>query len=157
MTLRKALVIADDSPEFGAALRYACRRANATGGLIVLLRVLEPTEFEHWSGVREELERQEREEAERILSEVGEQVIALTGKLPEAVILQADSTKSAIRAAVSADPDIKVIVLASAAAGRGPGPLVESLARDGVNWGARRLPVTVVPGDLTDDEIEGLA
>ena len=41
--------------------------------------------------------------------------------------------------------------------GRGPGPLVASLAKDGVTWGARKVPVTLVPGDLTDEEIADLA
>jgi hypothetical protein len=34
--------------------------------------------------------------------------------------------------------------------------LVASLAKEGVAWGGRKLPVTVVPGDLTDAEIEEL-
>jgi hypothetical protein len=58
---------------------------------------------------------------------------------------------------VADDADIKILVLAASTSGKGPGPLVASIARDGVNWGGRKLPVTVVPGDLTDDEIADLA
>ena len=47
--------------------------------------------------------------------------------------------------------------LAAAVGGRGPGPLVASLAKEGVQWGARKVPVTLVPGDLTDEEIAELA
>lgn len=157
MSSRKFLVIADDSPEFGAALRYACRRARSTGGHVALLRVIEPAVFEHWSGVREEMERQEREEAEALLQKLAEQVVSETGRTPEFIIKHAENTKSAIRAVVARDPDIKILVLAAAAGGKGPGPLVASIAREGVNWGARKLPVTVVPGDLTDEEIADLA
>jgi hypothetical protein len=63
MSQRKFLVVADDTPEFQVALRFACRRARSTGGYVALLRVIEPEYFEHWSGVREEIERQAREEA----------------------------------------------------------------------------------------------
>lgn len=157
MSSRKFLVIADDSPEFGAALRYACRRARSTGGHVALLRVIEPAVFEHWSGVREEMERQEREEAEALLQKLAEQVLSETGRAPEFIIKHAENTKAAIRAVVARDPDIKILVLAAAAGGKGPGPLVASMAREGVNWGARKLPVTVVPGDLTDEEIADLA
>lgn len=157
MSSRKFLVIADDSPEFGAALRYACRRARSTGGHVALLRVIEPAVFEHWSGVREEMERQEREEAEALLQKLAEQVVSETGRAPEFIIKHAENTKAAIRAVVARDPDIKILVLAAAAGGKGPGPLVASIAREGVNWGARKLPVTVVPGDLTDEEIADLA
>ena len=59
---RKFLVVVDDSPEFDAALRYACRRARSTGGRVALLRVIPPGTDQHWSGVREEIERQQRHE-----------------------------------------------------------------------------------------------
>ena len=157
MAARKFLVIADDSAEFGAALRYACRRAQSTGGHVALLRVIEPAVFEHWSGVREEMERQELAEAEAVLQRLAEQVVAQMGTAPEFLIKHAENTKAAIRSVVAEDPEIKILILAAAVGGRGPGPLVASIAKEGVNWGARKLPVTVVPGDLTDEEIADLA
>ncbi|WP_332769865.1 universal stress protein [Phenylobacterium sp.] len=157
MSQRKFLVIADDSPEFQAALRFACRRARSTGGHVALLRVIEPAVFEHWSGVREEIERQAREEAEQVLQKMAEYVVEQSGMAPEFIILDADNTRTALRKVISEDPDIKILVLAAAVGGRGPGPLVASIAKEGVKWGTRKVPVTVVPGDLTDDEIADLA
>ena len=157
MSPRKFLVVADDSSEFDAALRFACRRARSVGGRVVLLKVLEPAEFEHWSGVRDEIERQEREEAEAVLQKLAEKVAEASGAAPEFDIRSAESLRLGIRAAVADDPEIKILVLAAAVGGRGPGPLVASLAKEGVSWGGRKLPVTVVPGDLTDDEIAALA
>ena len=157
MSQRKFLVIADDSPEFQAALRFACRRARSTSGHVALLRVIEPAVFEHWSGVRQEIERQAREEAEAVLQKMAEFVIAETGAPPEFVIVHAESTRAGIRKVISEDPAIKILVLAAAVGGRGPGPLVSSIAKDGVKWGTRKVPVTVVPGDLTDEEIADLA
>ena len=63
---RKFLVVVDDSPELGAALGYASRRAKSTGGRVVLLRALPGGSDEHWSGVRDEIRRQQREEAEAL-------------------------------------------------------------------------------------------
>ncbi|MES2722129.1 MAG: universal stress protein [Pseudomonadota bacterium] len=157
MSQRKFLVIADDSAEFRVALKFACRRARSTGGHVALLRVIEPAVFEHWSGVREEIERQAREEAEAILQKMAEFVIAETGMPPEFIIEHADNTRAALRRVISEDADIKILVLAAAVEGRGPGPLVASIAKEGVKWGARKVPVTIVPGDLTDDEIADLA
>ncbi len=157
MSQRKFLVIADDSQEFRAALRFACRRARSTGGHVALLRVLEPAVFEHWSGVRDEIERQAREEAEEVLQTMAEFVVAESGQPPEFILIEAESTRAALRKVISEDPDIKILVLAAAVGGRGPGPLVASIAKDGVKWGTRKVPVTVVPGDLTDEEIEDLA
>jgi nucleotide-binding universal stress UspA family protein len=157
MSQRKFLVVADDTPEFQVALRFACRRARSTGGYVALLRVIEPEYFEHWSGVREEIERQAREEAEAILQKSAELVQAETGLPPEFIIKHAENVRTALREVIAADPDIKILVLATAVGGRGPGPLVASLAKEGVTWGARKVPVTLVPGDLTDDEIAELA
>ena len=154
---RKFLVIADDSAEFQTALRFACRRARSTEGRVALLKVIEPAVFEHWSGVRDEIERQAREEAEATLQSVAELVVAETGTAPEFIIINADNTRAALRQVIGDDPDIKILVLAAAVGGRGPGPLVTSIAKEGVKWGARKVPVTVVPGDLTDDEIADLA
>lgn len=157
MSARKFLILADESPEFRAALRFACRRARSTGGHVAMLKVIEPAVFEHWSGVRDEIERQAREEAEANLQDFATLVIAETGKPPEFIIKHADNTRAALRQVISEDPDIKILVLAAAVEGRGPGPLVASIAKDGVKWGARNVPVTIVPGDLTDDEIADLA
>ena len=157
MSVRKFLVVADDTPEFQAALRFACRRARSTGGRVALLRVIEPEYFEHWSGVREEIERQAREEAEAVLQKSAELVVAETGAPPEFLIKNAENVRAALREVIGSDPDIKILVLAAAVGGRGPGPLVASLAKEGVQWGARKVPVTLVPGDLTDAEIAELA
>ncbi|WP_411289063.1 universal stress protein [Phenylobacterium sp.] len=157
MSKRKFLVVADDTPEYQAALRFACRRARSTGGHVALLRVIEPAVFEHWSGVREEIERQQRQEAETALQQSAEFVMAETGLPPEFLIINADSIRAALKQVLADDPDIKILVVAAAVGGRGPGPLVASLAKEGVTWGARKVPVTVVPGDLTDAEIADLA
>ncbi|HEX4712309.1 universal stress protein [Phenylobacterium sp.] len=157
MSQRKFLVVADDTPEYQAALRFACRRARSTGGRVAILRVIEPVVFEHWSGVREEIERQAHDEAEAVLQQSAEFVQAETGFPPEYLIVDADNVRAALRQVIGSDPDIKILVLAAASGGRGPGPLVMSLAKEGVTWGARKVPVTLVPGDLTDEEIADLA
>jgi hypothetical protein len=154
---RKFLVIADGSAEFGAALRFACRRARSTGGTVAVLQVLAPAVFEHWSGVRDEIDRQARESALEAAAVFTPLVQAETGRDPEVILVRADDTRDALRKAISADKDIKILVLAAAIGGRGPGPLVASIAREGVRWGGRNLPVTIVPGDLSDAEIDDLA
>ena len=157
MSQRKFLVVADDTPEYQTALRFACRRARSTGGRVAILRVIEPAVFEHWSGVREEIERQARDEAEAVLQQSAEFVQAETGFPPEYLIVDADNVRAGLRQVIGSDPDIKILVLAAAVGARGPGPLVMSLAKEGVTWGARKVPVTLVPGDLNDEEIADLA
>jgi len=152
---RKFLVVVDDSPEFDAALRYAARRAKSTGGRVVLLRVIPVSSDEHWSGVREEIQRQQRAEAEVLLTRLGEEAGARSGAQPVFLIEEGDP-QAAIRKVVGEDPDIKILVLASGEGGRA-GPLVAALLKQGAAFTGRKLPVTIVPGELTDTEIEDLA
>ncbi|MBU1347173.1 MAG: universal stress protein [Alphaproteobacteria bacterium] len=151
---RKFLVVADDSPEFEAALRYAARRAKSTGGRVALLRIMPGGGDEHWSGVREEIERQQRAEAEALLNRLGEGAAERSGAQPIFLIEEGDP-QAAIRKVVGEDPEIKILVLAAGNGGRGPGPLVSAVLKHGI--GGRKLPVTIVPGELTDAEVEDLA
>lgn len=100
--------------------------------------------------------RQQREEAEALLNRLGEKAADLSGASPVFLVEEAE-TRDAIRKAVEEDEDIKILVLAAATGGRGPGPLVSAMAKEGAGVGGRRLPITVVPGDLSDDEVEDLA
>jgi nucleotide-binding universal stress UspA family protein len=151
---RKFLVVVDDSPEFDAALRYAARRARSTGGRVVLLRVLPRQSDEHWAGVREEIERQQRAEAEALLNRLGEEAADRSGAAPVFLIEMGDAP-GAIAKVVAEDPEIKILVLA-AAHGRNPGPLVSAALKPG-GLSGRKLPVTIVPGELTEADIEDLA
>ena len=153
---RKFLVIADDSAEFGAALRYAARRARSTGGRVALLKVLQPSTNDYFAGVREEIEAQLRQDGEALLQKLGGEAEERSGATPE-FLIEVGETREAIKKVAAADPDIKILVLAAAVGGRGPGPLIAALAKDGVGFSGRKLPVTVVPGDLSDAEIEDLA
>lgn len=153
---RKFLVVVDDTPEMNAALGYASRRARSTGGHVVLLRVTPDATDEHWSGVRDEIRRQNREEAEALLSRLGEKVAERSGSAPVFLIYEGDAL-AAVRRAANEDPDIKILVLAASTGSRGPGPLVSTIIKQGVAVQGRKLPVTVVPGELTDEEIEDLA
>ena len=153
---RKFLVVVDDSPEFDAALRYAARRARSPGGRVALLRVIPVSSDEHWSGVREEIQRQQRVEAEALLTRLGQEASERSGA-PSIFLIEEGDPQAAIRKVVGGDPEIKILVLASAGGGKGPGPLVAAVLKQGAAFTGRKLPVTIVPGELTDAEIEDLA
>ena len=109
---RKFLVVVDDSPEFEAALRFASRRAKSTGGRVVMLRVLPTDSDAHWSGVREEIERQQRQEAEILLNRLGEEAQTRSGAAP-VFLIEKGEAQAAIKKVVAADPEIKILVLAA--------------------------------------------
>lgn len=152
---RKFLVVVDDSPEFEAALRYASRRARSTGGRVALLRVIPGGSDAHWSGVRDDIERELREEAEALLNRLGAEAAERSGAQP-LFLIESGDPQAAIRKVVGEDPEIKILVLAAGTGPRGPGPLVAAVVKQG-GFGGRKLPVTIVPGELTEADIEDLA
>lgn len=148
---RVFLVVVDDSEEREVALRYACLRARNGGGRVALLRVLEPVDMIEWAGVGVLMAEERREEAEKLLSGLGAQVQEITGGLPIVLIREGDP-RDELLALLEEDPRISILVLASAATGSGPGPLISALTG---RYASRvRVPLTIVPGGLDDKELE---
>ena len=155
--IRKYLVIAEDRPECRVACAVAARRArHSKNGRVLLLSILEPTHFEHWLGVGEEILHEARE-AHRALAKELSIIVAQQIDAPAEHVIREGEKVSQIRKAVESDPAVKVMVLGAGTGKKGPGPLVASLAREGFAFGDRHIPVLVVPGDLTDQEIDDLA
>ena len=76
---RKFLVVIDDTPECSRALLFAARRAEHTGGALVLLYVIVPGEFQHWVGVENIMRAEAMEEAEEALGTFADIVRAMLG------------------------------------------------------------------------------
>jgi nucleotide-binding universal stress UspA family protein len=147
----KFLVVVDDSPEVHAALRYATMRARNVGGGIVLLRVVPPPDFQHWMAVEKAMREEAREEAEKLLQQLAEVVHRDSGITPE-LIIREGNTRDELLALMAEDPMIRILVLAAAPGTQGPGPLVSSLA--GQMSGNLSFPITVVPGSMSDAELD---
>ena len=151
---RVFLVVVDETEEMRNALRYACRRARKTGGRVALLHVIEPLEFQHWLGVGRVMEEEVRAEAERRLQLLASEVYDQTGTLPVLHLREGDRAEQLVQL-LQEDPSISLLVLGTASgSGSSPGPLVTYLL---ANLGRRiRIPVTLVPGELTTEEIDAL-
>lgn len=150
----KFLTVVDDTPEARVALRFAASRAAKVGGGLAVLRVIQDgDDNQQWLAVAEAMREEAREEAERLLRDLASQVKELTGLVPE-VIIREGSLRTELIRLITEDPDVRILVLGAAPGPDGPGPLVSALA--GQMPGDFRIPVTVVPGKLTDQEIEEL-
>ncbi len=57
---------------------------------------------------------------------------------------------------IDQDEDIAVLTLGAATDAKGPGPLVASLA-EGTIAGSFPIPITIVPGNLTLEDLRALA
>ena len=154
--IRKFLVIADGSEESANAAYFAARRAKHSGGRVALLAVVEPSNFEHWLGVGETMRREATEAAEEALESLAEDIEAITGGRPD-MMLREGELLACLRAAIEEDSSLAVLVLSASIADDAPGPLIGALARGKGLFTGRKIPVTVVPGTLSRDEIDRLA
>lgn len=148
---RNFLVIVDDTPECRLALRFAGRRAKRTGGGVMLLKVIEPADFQHWMTVENLMREEAREEAEELLQTLAGEVSDLTGIVPEYRIREGTRVDE-ILALIEEEEGIRLLVLGASTDSEGPGPLVSRLA--GQMAGSMRIPVTIVPGNMTPAEID---
>lgn len=150
---RLFLVVVDDSDEMRVALRFAAMRALKTGGRVALLRVIEPGDFQHWVAVEEKMREEQREEAERLLERLGAEVTEVTQQMPILYVREGIVSEEIV-SLIKEEPDISILVLGAGTSKKGPGPLVSSLA--GKLSGEFPIPITVVPGTLSDDQIDKL-
>ncbi|CAN5288601.1 universal stress protein [soil metagenome] len=151
---RKFLVVIDDTPECGRALLYAARRAEHSGGALVLLYVIVPADFQHWVGVENIMRAEAMEEAETTLGRFADQARTYGSIEPELVIREGNRVEEVAKL-IDTDEDIAILVLAAGTGKEGPGPLVTMLA--GKQSATFPIPITVVPGHLDDAAISAIA
>jgi nucleotide-binding universal stress UspA family protein len=150
----KFLAIADDTPECSRAVRYATRRVARTGSKLVLLTIIPPQEAPQLLGVAALMKAEAEAEAQELLDGYVAQAQAIASVVPETALRSGDRA-AAIRDLIAKDEDIAVLVLAAGTGKEGPGPLVELLA--GKASGSFPIPIAIVPGHLTDEEIDSMA
>ena len=147
------LVVVDDSEELHQALYFACGRAKNTGGRIAMVYVIPPAEFAHWAGVGELMRQEAREKAEEAIAREAKHVEELTGK-PPLVFIREGKAADEIITLMTEEPNIRLLVLGADTKADTAGPLVSYLTGKGASQCP--TPVTIVPGNLTDEQIDHL-
>ena len=152
--MRKFLVVMDESPEFLNAIHYASSRAAKSGGVVEILGIIGPEEFQHWLGVADAMRAEAKERIEARFKEFSDWMIEKEGIEPELVIREGERANEVIEQ-IKADKEVGILVLGAGTSGEGPGPLVTQLvARQG---GDLPVPVTIVPGSMTKEAIEAVS
>jgi nucleotide-binding universal stress UspA family protein len=152
-TARKFLLVVDRSAELKSAVRFSCRRALHTGGQIVLFYCVPKRDSHFFATIGELMEREARGEAEETLKAVAADVYKQMGTYPQVVLREGD-TMDQLLAVIGEDASISVLVLGAGTGPEGPGAIVSALS--GKLAGQIRIPVTIVPGHLTDEQVDAL-
>lgn len=151
----KFLVVVDETVECARAVHFAARRSLRTGASLIMLGVVEPPEESlEFLGVGDAMRADAEGEVADSLDLAAERVRAKAGIEPE-IVLRSGEKAEAILDLIEQDEDISFLVLAAASGKEGPGPLVQQIAGGGA--GKFPVPVVIVPGDLSDEQIDALA
>ena len=145
---RKFLVVIDESPECERALTFAAYRVKRTGGTVVLMSLIQKPEF-IGLGVEDVLRAEAVEEAERNLDARLARIRDIGDVRTESVIREGEGAEE-IERVIDEDRDIAILVLAASISNEGPGPLVNHFAN---RANALPIPLTIVPGRMSDEEI----
>jgi nucleotide-binding universal stress UspA family protein len=151
---RVFLVVVDETAEHHLALHYAARRVAHTGGRLALLHVIEPGDFQHWISVEELAREERREAAEQLMQRLCDQISPVAGSMP-IVYIREGRPQEELVTLISEEPDISILVLAAGTGQAGPGPLISFLT--GKPAARLRIPITIVPGGLTIEQIDALS
>jgi nucleotide-binding universal stress UspA family protein len=150
--MRKFLVVLDDSRECYNAMRFAAMRAAKTGGGVTILAVIPPEEFQHWIGVGERMRAEARERIEAHY-EVFAKWMRDRQRIEPELVIREGKPVAEILAQIDADRSIGILVLGAGSGREGPGPIISELVRGA---GTLPIPITVVPGALSKEELDAV-
>jgi len=151
---RVFLVVVDETEEHRLAVQYAARRAAHTGGRLALLYVVEPADLQQWMAIEELARAERREAAEELLQRLCEEIAPVAGSMPM-VYIREGRRRDELLGLIAEEPSISILVLAAGTGPEGPGPLISYLA--GKPAARMRIPITIIPGGLSLDEVDALS
>jgi nucleotide-binding universal stress UspA family protein len=150
----KCLVIVDDTAEWDRAVYYASRWAMRVGGGVVMLRIIEiEDQNQQWLGVADIMRAEAHENANAALDRAAGRANGIAAITPERVIREGSAIAQVLEM-IDEDADIAMLVLAANPGAEGPGPLVTTMAN---TMGSFPIPVVIVPGELSDAEVDALS
>ena len=146
----KFLVFVDDSEECKIALKFACMRAKNTKGSVVLLYVIEPQDLMHFVGVENIMKSEAYAKADEILKSLKSEVDINFGLNIECKIEKGHKFDKIVDF-INQDDTISILVLGAAPEGKGSNDLLQKFSMELTT--SIHIPLTVVPGNLTDEEL----
>ena len=147
----KFLVCVDDSEECKIALKFACMRAKNTKGSVILLYVIEPQDLMHFVGVENIMKSEAYAKADEILKSLKNEVDINFGLNIECKIEKGHKFDKIVDF-INQDDTISILVLGAAPEGKGTNDLVQRFSMALTT--SIHIPLTVVPGNLTDEELK---
>ena len=146
------LVVADNTSEMHQALYYASRRAATANGEVALFRCIEPPEGQLWGGVTKIMEAEAEQTSKKLLTDLSLYCEELGASKPKTFLKKGNVSDELIKL-INNESLITVLVLGASTETGNPGPIVSYVLNASSEC---RIPITIVPGNLTDEQIDNL-
>ena len=149
----KYLVCVDQRDESHAALRLACMKARLRRGSVEILHIIPPSDFQTLGMIADRMREERRTDAQTLLARLSQEAQETFGIIPQQTLREGSVGEEIISYAMDG-PDITMLVIGTAQQGGERGTLAAWLASQ---LGDKLLlPLLMVPGNLTDYQLERL-
>ncbi len=149
----KYLVCVDAGEESRVALRLACMKATVRNGMVDILHVIPPADFQTLGAVADRIREEREQEGQALLKRLADEAGAGYGITP-GMVLRQGSTGEEIIAATLEDHDVIMLMVGVAQQPGSRGKLTSWLA--GQLGHKLFTPILLVPGNLTDQQLTSL-
>lgn len=150
----KYLVCVNDTEHSRIALKFACARAKKRGSRVDILHVVEPVDFEGFGAIANKMHEENRAKAEAFLEKMADEVKEMSGVTPT-LVLKEGNVEGAILSAVQDDIELNMLIVGASPTRGGRHMHITTLVKE---LGDKlMIPLVLVPGNLTDQQIEELA
>lgn len=146
------LVCVSDSPESEVAMHFACRRAKRRHAQVALLHVIEPSDFQGLISVSDVIRQEKEEAAQTFLSQMAGKASS-SGVTPALVLKEGKLGEEIVKATLENGDVIAVVLGVNHDSRRAPKLISWLTGKLGVEF---LVPLIVVPGNLTDEQIDNL-
>jgi hypothetical protein len=150
---RTILLVVDETrlSRMRAPLRFACRRARATGSRLALVGVTDPPGDYSWLAAAKAIRGETQAAFKTALAELAQSAADCTGTQP-AVHLREGNAAEQVCALIDSEPAICNVIVGLDV--RSSPKLASATALINSQCNRMRIPVTVVPRHMTDSEID---
>lgn len=148
------LVCVNDKEHSRTALRFAAARAKATDGDVAMLSVVEPVDYNTIFSVADVIKEERLADAAKLLDELAKELRENNDIAPKKWVREGLIAEQVCLAVTEHNAGFLVLGVAADGSSNKGGlltALVESIGKD------YHVPLLIVPGNLTDREIESLS
>lgn len=149
----KFIVCVNNSPEALVALKLAYSKAYKNKGQVAILHVITPPDFKTLGAVTDKMHNEQRKEAETLLKKMAEEAYESTKLISSLILREGEIGVEIVNAAMD-DSDASMLVLGVPGDRKSHGKLTSWLAEQLGN--GLFLPLLLVPGNLTDTQLQEL-